>query len=231
MLKLGNEKPFRNEGGIDSMQNIRQRILQIIQERGRVTVAELAEILGMAPVSVRHHLDILQGDGFIRVDGVRRRSGAGRPQHVYGLTPEAYQVFPKNYDHLLHHLLSDLEERELSSQFQILMERVAHRMAQDAGVDKELRVQAPEAFLDQVVDFLNKHGYMAHWTQAEGTYYLHFANCPYVALIDQHPALCRLDQHMIRALLGEPSITVKESIREGAHKCVLSIPIPLAELA
>ncbi len=217
--------------GMFSMQNIRQRILQIIQERGRATVAELADALGMAPVSVRHHLDILQGDGLIRVDGVRRRSGAGRPQHVYSLTPEAYDVFPKNYHHLLHHLLVDLEEGMAPDAFRALVERVAYRMAQDAALDPTLQAQSPEGFLDRVVDFLNDHGYMASWTKEGETYRLRFANCPYVGLVHTHPSLCYLDRVLVRSLLRcDDEVQVEESIREGGHRCVLRLPIREAEI-
>ena len=38
---------------------------------------ELAEQLGMAQVSVRHHLDILVGEDLVESSGVRRRNGAG----------------------------------------------------------------------------------------------------------------------------------------------------------
>ncbi|MEI2697418.1 MAG: ArsR family transcriptional regulator [Microthrixaceae bacterium] len=47
------------------MQTTRYRILEIMKEQGDVTVAELARQLEMAPVSVRHHLDVLQGENLI----------------------------------------------------------------------------------------------------------------------------------------------------------------------
>ncbi|NPA91071.1 MAG: ArsR family transcriptional regulator [Chloroflexi bacterium] len=201
------------------MQNIRQRILQIIQERGKATVAELADILGMAPVSVRHHLDILQGDGLIRVDGVRRRSGAGRPQHVYSLTPDAYQVFPKNYAHLLHHLLNYLADVDPQGLHKVV-EEVARRMAQDAQLDSP-QALSPDVFLEHVVHFLNEHGYMARWQRENGEYALLFANCPYVDLVTSHPILCQLDRALIRFLLNtREDVEMQTSIRDGAHQCV-----------
>ena len=55
------------------MQTVRKRILELLKEWGEASVSELAEALGIAPVSVRHHLDILQGQGLITVARVRRR--------------------------------------------------------------------------------------------------------------------------------------------------------------
>ncbi len=207
------------------MQNVRQRILQIIQERGRATVAELAEALGMAPVSVRHHLDILQGDGLIRVDGVRRRSGAGRPQHVYALTPEATHVFPKNYDGVLHHLLNELKAAWPPEAFEDLLVRLARRMAQEMSPfsDEEL---PPEVALDAVVAALNEQGYMARWERVDEGYAVFLANCPYAGLLDDHDEFCRLDAYLLREMWPPSAdVRVRETIREGAYRCVLIIPV------
>ncbi len=58
---------------------VRKHILEILKETGGATVAELADRLEMAPVSVRHHLDILQGDGLICIGRVERTGSVGRP--------------------------------------------------------------------------------------------------------------------------------------------------------
>ena len=43
-----------------SMQKTRRLILDYLKEHGQATVDELAEILGLNSVTVRHHLDILR---------------------------------------------------------------------------------------------------------------------------------------------------------------------------
>ncbi len=208
------------------MQNVRQRILQILQERGQATVADLAEALNMAPVSVRHHLDILQGDGLIRVDGVKRRQGAGRPQHVYALTPEAILVFPKNYEEVLHHLLSVLEDDFPAERVDAFLERVAQRIAQSARVEG-----SEEARLEQVVEFLNERGYMARWERAKTGVRISLVNCPYAGLIGEHERLCRMDVCLIFYLLGSDVEPMLEStIRDGARQCQVYVPalVPVA---
>ncbi len=209
------------------MQSVRQRILQIIQERGRATVAELAEVLDMAPVSVRHHLDILQGDGLIRVDGVRRRPGAGRPQHVYTLTPQALDVFPKNYHHVLHHLLNELKDIWPESAVAELVQRVASRLATELTKEMDLPPESSwEDRLTAVVEALNEHGYMARWENHEAGWRICLANCPYAGLIEEHPEFCQLDLHLLRALLpSAPTVQAQETIREGALRCQLVIPV------
>ena len=205
------------------MQNIRQRILHIIQQRGRATVADLAEALGMAPVSVRHHLDILQGDGLIRVDGVRRRRGAGRPQHVYSLTPEAYDVFPKNYEELLHWLLTELEARMSDQEVETLLFHIARDMANLLPPQAHL---TPEERMDHIVTFLNERGYMATWEKEEEGIAVIVANCPYAGLVQEHGRLCHLDQYLLQLLLqADEAARLESSIRDGAHRCRLSLPV------
>jgi predicted ArsR family transcriptional regulator len=48
------------------VQPIRRRIAEILKEQGTATVAELADQLGIAQVSVRHHLDILIGEDLVQ---------------------------------------------------------------------------------------------------------------------------------------------------------------------
>lgn len=208
------------------MQEVRKRILQIIQERGQATVAELAEILGMAPVSVRHHLDILQGDGLIQVDGVRRRPGAGRPQHVYTLTPQAIEVFPKNYDGVLHHLLAELRASCSPAEMEGLVRRVAARMAAELA-DEVTAVATWEDRLDALVAALNERGYMARWEKDEQGYRVILANCPYAGLIDTFHEFCQLDLTMLSAWLPSTHApALQETVREGASRCILIVPIP-----
>ena len=61
------------------MQATRQRILEILKERNTATVEELAYDLGLTPVTIRHHLDILRSEGLVQAPQVKRRDTPGRP--------------------------------------------------------------------------------------------------------------------------------------------------------
>ena len=95
------------------MQATRQRILEILKDRNTATVEELAHDLGLTPVTIRHHLDILRSEGLVQAPQVKRRDTPGRPQHVYGLTEAADAYFPKNYagftDMMLHEMRDQVE--------------------------------------------------------------------------------------------------------------------------
>ena len=78
------------------MHPVRQKILNYLKRYGQATVTELADYLEMAPVSVRHHLDLLIGDNLVETSRVQRQAGAGRPKRLYALTEQADAFFPKS---------------------------------------------------------------------------------------------------------------------------------------
>jgi predicted ArsR family transcriptional regulator len=183
------------------VQTIRKRILEILKERGGASVSELAEELGMAPVSVRHHLDILQGQGLVTIPRVRRRRTVGRPQQVYTLTEAAIDQFPNNFRALTSVVLDEIKEVVSPDEFKEIFQRIAQRTAEEAPPPKE--GQTLEERLTEVVEFLSKKGYLPRWERSEeGDYLLHIFNCPYAGVSEAHPELCQMDATLAQLLLG-----------------------------
>ena len=114
------------------MQSVRRRITEIIKETGSATVAELAHELGMAQVSVRHHIDILIGENLVQTIGVRRRNGVGRPSLVYGLTAGAAALFPQRNAQLASSVLSELKAIMPAEAVSGILARVADHMLRGA---------------------------------------------------------------------------------------------------
>ncbi|MEK6575031.1 MAG: ArsR family transcriptional regulator, partial [Chloroflexota bacterium] len=66
------------------MSATRDEVLNLLRRKGSASVNELAEATGVTPVSVRHHLSVLQAGGLIA--SVENHSGVGRPKLLYSLT-------------------------------------------------------------------------------------------------------------------------------------------------
>jgi len=179
----------------------RKTILETLKRRRYATASELAEHLELAPVSVRHHIDLLIGDGLIVAPRVRRTAGAGRPQQVYALTAEADAYFPNQYQQLAGHSLEALKQTlppaQLQEALQYLAQRAADEMPISAGAP------SPEAAAAAAANFLDERGYMVEIEKGPDTWVLHTCNCPYSALVSRHPELCALDLHFIAALIGQ----------------------------
>jgi len=206
------------------MQDTRERILDILKERNQATVDELSRELGLTAVTVRHHLDILRGEGYIAAPIVRRRKTPGRPQYAYALTEKAGDFFPKRYDHLASLMLDELRSCLSAAEVDQMMKRIGERIASqvvlsDAG-DFEARIAA-------VVEFLDGLGYMARWERRDdGDYWLHVANCPYEQVASRHDEVCVMDMRMLTHLLGRsPKRT--SCTAQGDHQCTYVIRPPV----
>ena len=198
------------------MHPVRKFILEILKREGHATINDLAEKLEMAPVSVRHHLDLLIGDGLVVTPRVRRTPGAGRPQQVYALTPEADEYFPDNYRQLAGDALQALKEMLPKEQVQLVMADFARRTAAQMRDDvHDLPVQTR---MQIVVDFLNEQGYMAGYETDEESIVLHTCNCPYNDLAPSHPELCQMDLLLVQQLTGNEVQRVAH-IAEGDGRC------------
>jgi predicted ArsR family transcriptional regulator len=204
---------------------VRKSILEILKETGGATVAELAEKLDMAPVSVRHHLDILQGDALIRVGRVERNGAVGRPQQFYVLTADAATLFPDNFAALAAGLVRQLKSVLPPEQVQAAFQAIAHDIAIES--DLQSMAQLPlERRLERVADFLNQRGYLARWEQvpeeAGGGYLLHKYNCPYAGVSGEHRELCAMDQLLIDELVGRHCCRTR-SVADSAKCCTYTV--------
>jgi predicted ArsR family transcriptional regulator len=202
------------------VQPVRRRIAEILKEQGSATVAELADELGMAQVSVRHHLDILVGEDLVESAGVRRRDGAGRPSQIYALTPAADQLFPHRHDALAGDILSEMKAILPG----VEVRGVFLRMAEKASHEAPARIpgQALEQRLNEVTSFLTKRGYNARWEVHDGRYAIYACNCPYSGVSHHHHELCLMDQALMEHLI--PGVVrVESQALDGASHCTYVI--------
>jgi predicted ArsR family transcriptional regulator len=223
------------------VQAVRQSILEILKEKGDATVSELADALEMAPVSVRYHLDVLQGDNLIEVNRVRRKGSVGRPQQVYALTKESAEHFPNNFASLTTSLLRQLKENLPPDGVQASLRAVAREIAGEFP-QKSWDSLSQEERLEHIVDFLTERGYLARLEKETGqtagngrhpsrrvdSYLLRTYNCPYAGVSGEHRELCAMDQVLINELVGQSCHRVS-SMAEHDHCCTFRIEVKLDE--
>ncbi len=182
------------------MHSKRQQIVEILKRRGSATVDELSEALDINSVTVRHHLKVLQSEGFIAEPVIRHRATAGRPHYTYTLTDKANSVFPKNYNGLAGQLLDEMKSRHEAHEVKAIFEDMGRRLAAEAP--SPVADETLEKRMNHVVNFLNQKGYLAYWKKMEEGVALHTCNCPYNGLIEKHPELCAMDVSLITSLTG-----------------------------
>jgi predicted ArsR family transcriptional regulator len=180
----------------------------------------MSAALELAPVSVRHHLDMLLRQELIRTDGVQRRPMRGRPRHVYVLTDAAQRFFPNRYEELARELLREMKHSLPSEQVAAFFQRLATDAASAAPMPQELDA---EQRLVIATRYLSEKGYLATWERhANGTYLVHVSNCPFEGLPGEHAELCEMDRQLLAALLQRESCRVSHAAA-GDHRCTYRI--------
>ncbi len=205
------------------MQATRERILNILKERGQATVDELSRELELTTVTVRHHIDILRGEGLVAAPHARRRKAPGRPKHVFTLTEKASTLFPKRYSQLVTQILGEVRAHFSPDEVDQMVRRIGERMANQANIPSGDDFQAR---LAAVVEFLDDLGYMAQWEPSDdGGYLLYIANCPYEGIPQQERQVCAIDFAMLTRLLDAPLERVA-SAAKGDRQCAYVIHSP-----
>jgi predicted ArsR family transcriptional regulator len=205
------------------VQATRERILHILKENEEATVDDLSQDLGLTPVTVRHHLDILRGEGLVAAPVVRRRKAPGRPQHVYTLTDSASKFFPKRYDQLANLLLDEMQSMVSPADLDAMMARIGGQMAEQFTLT-EADCQDFRTRISSLVDFLNERGYLASWENRDGNGYLiHVANCPFEKVSERHHEVCIADMTLLTDALGTRPERVAWAAGGEAHQCSYAV--------
>lgn len=181
------------------MQRSRRAILDILKQRQRASLDELAQELGLATMTVRGHLTLLERDGYVSFEEERGR--IGRPRFVYYLTERGHELFPKSYDVLCNRILDVISISPLVSTPSELAAHIARRWADDYADLVE------EKNLDDKVQILaairTEEGAMATAEKTDDGYLLHQHHCPASCVAARHPdIICAAELGFMRRLLG-----------------------------
>jgi len=184
------------------MHNTRQEILNILKSKGPATVRELAQAVGVTPMSVRHHLQGLREEGAVALAGQAQPARVGRPQQIYAVVPSPSSPVDLDYRLLLASLLEEAqallgEEAFRSWLLAAADRRVADKLDSLTNMPLERRIR-------EVTAYLSRHGHLASWEHDGDGFAVHCHNCPFHPLARTYPELCQMDAALISGLLGQP---------------------------
>jgi predicted ArsR family transcriptional regulator len=175
-------------------------ILDALKRRGRTTIPRLAAELRLNIETVRDHLKTLAGHGLVRREG-SLRTGPGRPEIVYVLTPEAETLFPRREGEILQELVAYLKE---TGNERILREffdrRIGSRRAE--ALARVAHLEGPER-LQEVARIFSELGFMAVVEEPVEAPELRLCHCPLRELVDVTKIPCLAEIGFLAELLGE----------------------------
>lgn len=191
------------------MTTVRQRVLAYLDKSRAASSREIARALALSAATVRHHLRVLVADGRLEMASVRRRDGRGRPEKVYSLPRAALG------DNLS--ALSDALLTEAGSG--VRMEALAIRLAGESNFASQPLAKR----LNLTVEKLNQMNYHARWEAGSEGPRLIFAHCPYAAILEKHPELCRMDEALLAEWMGGSAVQIFRIGKEGSSVCVFMV--------
>ena len=196
------------------MKSTRDKILQTLLRKPKSTINDMAEAVGINPISVRHHLTNLQMEGLVEAE--EERHGVGRPRLVYILTSEGMERFPTRYLRLTNRLIAQMKQTMPAPAVSQLFGQIAEDLVSDYAND--VKGLGMEARLDFVKDLLAQEGFTVEWEKKDGSYQIHEISCPYYQIGIAHPEVCTVDQTLISKMLALPVNRV-QCILDGAAHC------------
>ena len=208
----------------------RDKVLRTLLTHPRRTIVELAEEVGISPISIRHHISSLLADGLVNSD--EERHGVGRPRQVFFLTESGVEQFPTRYVRLTIRLLEQLKETMPATLVKQLFTQMAQELAKDLAADANTQGLTMEERLNLVKSILQQEGFTIEWEQQGDQYQIREISCPYYFVGQDHPEVCAVDQILISTMLSSPAAKTK-CILNGDTYCtyVVSEPISLEKQA
>ncbi len=196
------------------MQATRQRILDYLDQRGNASARQLAQAFAMTPANLRRHLRILEARSLLTASKRHPPQGRGRPEQFYALTARAQ---PVNLEQLSSALLDQTRERGQEARLKRLALRLLDNVASPAGQITQRLVAA--------VQRLAPLGYRPRWEARPNAPQVVLGRCPYAPIIADHPELCRMDAHMLEALVAAPveQLSKLQPGPQGTPQCVFTL--------
>lgn len=203
------------------MKSTKDRILQTLLRKPKLTINDLAEAVEINPISVRHHLSNLEKEGLIAAE--EERHGVGRPRLLYSLTEEGMERFPTKYLRLTTRLLAQMKETMPAPMVANLFNQIAEDLASQYAAD--MKGMNMEERLDFVKDLLAQEGFTVEWEKKGEQYEIHEISCPYYQIGVAHPEVCTVDQTLISKMLAVPANKVQCILSGGAHCTYVVEPV------
>ena len=168
------------------------QIIQIIYDLGSATAAQISQTLNLTQAAVRYHLDALLKSHEIEVLVEEQPlDRPGHPVRVFRVTPIRR---PNNLPHLADILLSLLEDSGTPKAF---YKTIAPRLSSEFTPPS-----TPARRIKETMQFLKARQYQPSWEARPHGPRIRFDNCPYAAVIRDHPGLCQVDTHLLEILTG-----------------------------
>ena len=190
---------------------------QLLERKSGATLDELVTSVGLSRTAVNQHLIALEREGYVR-KGEPRKTG-GRPQHIYVLTEEGTNLFPKQYSWFSKLLIQTLrdqfgEEQASKFMYDLGVRKSADLIPRLVGKNRTERIA-------EIVKIMNETGFVAKTVSpndADKIPRVECKNCVYHDLSKDYPEVCRFDIGFLSGLMGA-EVEHQSCMQRGGESC------------
>ncbi|MEK6221198.1 MAG: winged helix-turn-helix transcriptional regulator [Chloroflexota bacterium] len=200
----------------------RDKILEILINKQRCSINEIAMEVGINPISVRHHITRLEANGTVASD--EERHGVGRPRRIYFLTSKGMELFPSRYLNLSTRLLGQLKKEVPQLKLEKLLRDMAKDMAKELVPQERLQDLEFDERLILLERILTNEGFTVEIEKSPNSVVINETSCPYIHVGQEHHEVCVMDETLINNILGT-KVKQINCMLDGDVHCTYEVPI------
>jgi predicted ArsR family transcriptional regulator len=171
----------------------RNEILEYLGNHAYASAEDLFLLLSKTRANIQYHLKQLENSGIICVvTPIKEKANRGRPRRYYALS---LTERPNNLAQLAHAIL--VANQAGCQQQSEYYKAIAHQILHLPDLPSSGTTR-----LNRLIKELSSRGYQARWEAHSSGPEILFRNCPYAALLPDHPELCLIDKTLLEENLG-----------------------------
>jgi predicted ArsR family transcriptional regulator len=195
----------------------REVLNQLLERSSGATLDELVAAVALSRTAVNQHLLALARGGYVR-KGAPRMTG-GRPRHVYVLTEDGANLFPKQYSWCSKLLIETLRQQVGEEQVGQYMHDLGVKMS--ANLIPRLIGKNRAERIAEIVKIINETGSVAKTVSPAGADKLprvECKNCVHHDLSKNYPEVWRFDIGFLSGLMGA-EVEHQACVVRGGEAC------------
>lgn len=205
----------------------RDRVLNLVVQRGPIRAADLATELDLTSAAIRRHLSTLEAEGQITVrpEAPTTPRGRGRPAKRYIATSAAHTNLPEGYSRAAVMAIDQLREALGPDAVKRFADRRADEMVRRYRPAVDAAGADPIARAQVLAEELDSDGYAAS-TRPVGenlAIQLCQGHCPVHEIATHYPQMCESETRAFSELLGV-HVQRLATLAGGEHVCTTHVP-------
>jgi predicted ArsR family transcriptional regulator len=192
-------------------------MLDIMRQRGAVTISELVAEMGVTATAVRQRIQRLTDDGLI--ERRAERKGRGRPNHRYSLTEKGEQSAGNNFADMAIVLWEEIKSVEDPAVRRGLLRRIADRFV--AQYRNNVSGDTLGERMKALAGVMGERQIPFTVDESKSLPVLTALSCPYPELAKADRGVCTMEKLMLSELLGE-NVRLSECRLDGATCCTFT---------